>query len=368
MTSSQFGVAVLGATGFIGTPYRKEIRESSSDAQIVALCGRRTELLQSAGLEDSAELITTDWHEAVEHPRVNLVLVCTPDACHRDVVIECARLRKHVFCEKPIGLNVTEATEMKQAVESAGIAHYVPFWTRYVPVVRRARQLIHDGVAGEVKALVYRWHNPRPASMPLTWRDDAQLSSAGSVADVGSHAYDSIRWLLGSEAHQVLAHADVITPSKNILGDINLAEALEWGYRSANTATFPTRRGTAFDYASIAFELKNGVVGTLILSHASYIRKGLAPDIEIHGTEASLAIDRTKSIISIAKPGKDVEVYETIPDSGFGNRFSQWVFPALRERILKSQSEHPGMADGYLAQLFTDAASQSAREKRWIQL
>ena len=53
--------------------------------------------------------------------------------------------------------------------------------------------------------------------MPFTWRDNAELSSAGSIADVGSHAYDTIRWMLDTEAVRVLAHADVIRQNKTIV-------------------------------------------------------------------------------------------------------------------------------------------------------
>jgi predicted dehydrogenase len=65
--------------------------------------------------------------------------------------------------------------------------------------------------------------------MPFTWRDDADLSAAGSIADVGSHAYDTMRWILGQEAVRVLAHAAVISPAKPDLGAVNLDEALRWG-------------------------------------------------------------------------------------------------------------------------------------------
>ena len=77
-----------------------------------------------------------------------------------------------------------------------GVGHFVPFWTRYVPVCVKARELVRQGVLGQVRAVVYRWHNARPLEMPITWRDDATLSYAGSVADVGSHAYDTLRWML----------------------------------------------------------------------------------------------------------------------------------------------------------------------------
>jgi predicted dehydrogenase len=210
----KFGVGVIGATGYIGTPYRAEIRQSPHDATIVALCARRREPLAAAAEQDGAVLATDDWRQVVEHPEVNLVLVATPDALHYEAVMACARLGKHVVCEKPVAVSACEAYRMWSAYRAARLGHFVPFWTRYVPAFGRVRELVRQGIVGDVRVVVYRWHNPRPAAMPFTWRDDATLSAAGSVADVGSHAYDAMRWMLGREATRVLCHAGVITAAR----------------------------------------------------------------------------------------------------------------------------------------------------------
>src|SRR5262245_17978900 len=57
----KFGVGILGATGYIATPYRREIRECITEAAIVALCARRREQHEAAGREDDAQMITDDW-------------------------------------------------------------------------------------------------------------------------------------------------------------------------------------------------------------------------------------------------------------------------------------------------------------------
>lgn len=361
----KFGVGVLGATGYIGTPYRTEIRQSPEDATIVALCARRRDLLEAAAKTDGAAFITDDWRQVVGHPDVNLVVVATPDALHHQAVMACAAAGKHVVCEKPLGMNAGEAWAMWKAIRDASLGHFVPFWTRYVPVFERARQIVGDGTLGEVKAVVYRWHNPRPADMPFTWRDDAELSAAGSIADVGSHAYDTMCWLLGQEAVRVSAHANVLTPAKRDLGPLNLDEALKADPTQAAAAR---RRGTAFDYAAVLMEFENGAAGTLVLSHAPYLRKGLAPEAEIHGTQASLAIDRVGGRLLLARPGQEAVVLETVPDPGFGNRFARHVFPALRARIHGQRVEHPGLEEGWRVQKFTAAAAQSARDGVWVDL
>src|SRR5262245_47513595 len=136
----KFGVGVIGATGFIGSPYRDEIRAAQDDAAIVALCARRLDLLTAAGREDDARLVTTNWREVVEHPEVNFVIVATPDALHYEAVMACAQQGKHVLCEKPVGVNAREAFAMWAAYRDARLAHFVPFWSRYIPVFRRVRE------------------------------------------------------------------------------------------------------------------------------------------------------------------------------------------------------------------------------------
>ena len=245
-----------GSNGIHRSPYRSEIRDSQDDATIIALCARRRDLLETAGQQDGATLLTNDWREVVNHPDVNLVVVATPDALHYETVLACAEQGKHVFCEKPVGMTVQQAFKMWRACCEAKVAHYVPYWTRYVPIFKRAREIVREGQLGAVKAVVYRWHNPRPAAMPFTWRDDTTLSSAGTIADVGSHAYDAMRWILGEDAVRVVAHADVITPSKPDLGAINLDEAIEWGQAHGTSESANVRKGTAFDYANIAMEFE----------------------------------------------------------------------------------------------------------------
>ncbi|MBM4436224.1 MAG: Gfo/Idh/MocA family oxidoreductase [Actinobacteria bacterium] len=364
----RFGVGVIGATGYIGTPYRREIRGTPEDARIVALCARRREPLEAAAREDGEPFITDDWRKVVEHPDVNVVLVATPDRLHVEPVLAAAKAGKHIVCEKPIAADAPEARRMWEAARDARVATFVPFWTRYSAGYVKARELVRAGAVGEVRAIIYRWHNPRPAAMPFTWRDDATLSSAGSIADVGSHSYESVRYITGLAATRALAHGTVITPPKPDLGTPNLIEALAWGQAHVQSGAggVALRRGTAFDYAAIACEYDNGAVGVYVVSHASCLRKGLAPELELHGTEASLSIDRASGVILLAKPDQAPVQVATAKDSGATNRFKEYVFPALRAQLAGQVVEAPTLEEGYRVQLFADAAARSARQGGWI--
>ena len=364
-------VGVIGATGYIGSPYRREIRDCVG-SKIVALGGRRLDLLDRAAAEDDAELATVDWREVIDHPGVNFVIVATPDALHHEAVMACARAGKHVLCEKPVGIDTSEVREMRDAYASLvpKRAHFVPYWTRYVEVFAKAREVFESGRIGEIKGVIYRWFNPRPAAMPFTWRDDAKLSAAGSIADVGSHAYDTIRWVLGWDAVRVLAHAETITPPKPDMGDVNLGEALDLGCFEQPKGSTNHRKGTTCDYANIAWQYSNGSVGTLALSHATFFRKGLAPELELHGTEASLSVNRITGDLSLVGPDQVPEILATVPDTGFGNRFEKHVFPVIRAIASANDHvpEHPNLDDGLAVQQFVDAAARSAREESWIEI
>jgi len=365
----QFRIGIIGATGYIGVPYRKEIRESSHDAKIVALCARRRDRLEAAAAEDGATLVTDDWREVVEHPDVNLVLVLTPDALHYEPVLACAEAGKHVLCEKPVGKDTAQARAMQQAIEEKQLASYVPYWTRYVPVFRRAKELVEEGRLGEVRSVIYRWQNPRPLDMPFTWRDDASLSAAGSIADVGSHAYDTIRFVLGIEAKRVLTHATVIMPPKPDLGEVNLQEALDWANERKKEVSDAQRKGSVPDYAQIGVEFEDETVGSILLTHASYVRKGFAPELELHGTLGSLSVDRIQGKLHFADSPDPARLLETIDDDGFCNRFDTHIFPALSQQIAgEGKGEHPDLLDGLRVQTFVDAAFVSSQRGSWVSL
>ena len=181
---------------------------------------------------------------------------------------------------------------------------------------------------------------------------------------MGSHAYDTVCWLLGDRAIRVLSHADNLTGEKPLLGAINLHEALEAGRQPSAGATVAP---TTPDYASIAWEFGGGAVGVLVVSHATYLRKGLAPELELHGTDGSLSLNRVTGDALWCKPDGTIEPVANVPDQGFGNRFAQHVFPVVRQ-VMSGQkpAEHPNLQDGWQVQCFTDAAMHSAATGQWV--
>ena len=95
--------------------------------------------------------------------------------------------------------------------------------------------------------------------------------------------------------------------------------------------------------------------------------KGICPELELHGTDASVSINRVTGDVILGMPEGNPEMIASIPDEGMGNRFEKFVFPAVRNVIAgKSQAEHPDLEAGWRVQCFTDAVVQSAETGGWV--
>jgi predicted dehydrogenase len=91
-----------------------------------------------------------DWQELVNDPDIDLIDICLPPAMHAEVSIAALNAGKHVFCEKPISLELADASKMVRAAERAGkllmIGHVLPFFPEYA----FARQAITGGKYGRL--------------------------------------------------------------------------------------------------------------------------------------------------------------------------------------------------------------------------
>ena len=77
----------------------------------------------------------TDWRDLVARPDIDLIDIASPNDTHHEIAIAAAKAGKMVMCEKPLGRNAKEASEMVAAVEAAGVPNSVWYNYRFVPAV-----------------------------------------------------------------------------------------------------------------------------------------------------------------------------------------------------------------------------------------
>lgn len=109
------------------------------------ICGRNEEALQEAAGQLGWSEGVTDWKELVSRSDIDLIDINAPSNAHKEIALAAAAAGKHIFCEKPLALNLADSREMLQAAEAAGIVHMVGFNYRFSPAVRLAKRLIEAG-------------------------------------------------------------------------------------------------------------------------------------------------------------------------------------------------------------------------------
>src|SRR5512136_2355864 len=145
-----------GVVGFgnIGQNLTNYINQQRGDvARIVAACNRGQANLDLA--RDAYGLAVTHDVEELVRMELDFVLVVSTSHVHADQVVAAARAGRHVFCEKPIALNLPDADRMIAAVESAGVVNVVNYSMRYIDGYGRIRDLIRAGELGRVLSICH---------------------------------------------------------------------------------------------------------------------------------------------------------------------------------------------------------------------
>ena len=96
------------------------------------------------------ERYTTDWRQVISDSDVEVVNITAPNFMHLEIVRAAAAAGKHIFCEKPVGRNPQETTDIEEAAREAGVLSFVGYNYRWAPLVQYASQLIQQGRLGEL--------------------------------------------------------------------------------------------------------------------------------------------------------------------------------------------------------------------------
>jgi predicted dehydrogenase len=260
------GVAMLGYA-FMGKAHSRALHELTYLAQptlrpeLISISGRNREALAAVQEQFGWAEATADWREQVTDPRVGLFDNGGPNALHAEPSIEAVRNGKHVLCEKPLGMDAAESHRMWIEAERAGVHHMTGFNYRFVPAVRRAREIIEAGGIGDVvhfrATYLQSWGWEAD---PSVWRFDRAQAGLGAIGDLGTHIIDLSRYLVG-EIASVSALIRTVVPGREV-----------------------------DDHFVATVEFENGVVGTL---EASRLARGRINynAWEVNGSKGSITFD-----------------------------------------------------------------------------
>jgi predicted dehydrogenase len=322
--------ALVGA-GAIGALHASELG-ATTDARVTWVVDIDQQRAEAIAAPLSARA-TSVAGEATAADDVDVVLVATPTPYHREIVEQAASSGKHVFCEKPIALNIEDALAMIAACDRADVRLMIGQVVRHFPEYARTKDVLDEGTLGNIGVVRASRVGASPGGA-RAWLTDP-TAGGGVVIDLMIHELDTLRWYFG-----------------------DLARLFAW-------TAGPVDDRPAVQYAQALLRFENGVVAHV---EASWAHTGFRSHLEIAGERGILSQDSTDSA-----PIR----FETQGNHGqparVESRFARPGLPyaiQLRHFLDRLQDGQPFLTDGAAGLRALEAAlavQESARTGRPVQ-
>jgi predicted dehydrogenase len=172
--------------------------------EVVAAADLDPRVLQSVAGRFGIPNCFADWREMLRSGDIEAIAVATPTASHCEIGLAALRTGRHLFMEKPLALNLEECDRLIDAAAGAGMKAVVALNSRWHKLVLRARELIRQGMLGNLKSIrsVYTHCHPGKSAQP--WHKRRALGGGVMINDAVHH-FDLWRFLLGSEVTEIYA-------------------------------------------------------------------------------------------------------------------------------------------------------------------
>ena len=261
----------------------------------------------------------TDYCELLQNPDIEVVSVCVPTTFHHAVVMEAIKHKKHILVEKPIAFTLTEAEEMIEAAKEAGVILATGHVERFNPAVQKAKELIDDGVIGDIVSAFAKRVGPLPP----------RIKDVGVSIDLAIHDLDIMNYLFEEDITQVY-------------GTMN---------SSFDDSEFE-------DHAEIMVSFDNESTGIIEVNWLTPYKRR---ELELTGTAGIISVDYIQQSIEVfGKFAQDIEIKHEEPLKGELKSFLKSVVEE-KEPVITGE-------DGLKALKMVIAANKSSKEHRPISL
>jgi D-xylose 1-dehydrogenase (NADP+, D-xylono-1,5-lactone-forming) len=147
------------------------------------------------------------YEAVVNDPEVDAVYIPAPNNLHAEWTIRAAEAGKHVLCEKPLAMNLSEAREMRRVCRERGVLLMDAFMYRHHPQQARAKELVDSGMIGEAKVVKadFTFNLGAKPEENIRLRPE---TGGGALMDVGCYCVNVSRFIFGEEPRRVSGHGD----------------------------------------------------------------------------------------------------------------------------------------------------------------
>ena len=237
MIKIKFGIAGLGRIGKIHLDNLLRMDE----VEVVAVADPIATELEMAR-KKGIELATTSYETIINSKTLDAVVICTPTDSHADYVEIAAKAGIHVFCEKPLDLNLNRIVEVLSIVKASGVKLMLGFNRRFDKEFIKIHDLVEEGEVGAPNLVKITSRDP--GAPPISYIK----KSGGLFLDMTIHDFDMARYIVGKEVIEVYAKGAVMVDEKiGEAGDIDTAIVI-LTYEDQSMAVIDNSREAKYGY------------------------------------------------------------------------------------------------------------------------
>ena len=249
--TTRLNIGLIGV-GRMGRVYANDLAFRVPNARLTAVADQRADAAAAVAAECGVPKHYGSHHELLADKEIDAVVIITSTHTHGEMVIDAARSRKAIFCEKPISLSLDEAEKMVKVVESAVVFFQMGFQRRFDSGYLGAKKTIEAGTIGT--PVVFKSTSRDPFPPPLEFCNPKV--SGGLIVDMGIHDFDVARMFMG-DVKSVFANGCTLAyPEMKKVGDIDNA-VVNMVFKSGALGSVDLSRNAVFGY-----DIRAEILGT----------------------------------------------------------------------------------------------------------
>lgn len=239
----RLGMVGGGQDAFIGYVHRIAARLDGEYELVAGALSSRPEIAKSSAVElgIAPERAYTDFKEmaraeSMRDDGIEAVAIVTPNHVHFGPVKAFLEAGIHVICDKPLTAQLEDAIALTQIKPKNGAKFLLTHNYTGYPLTRQARDMVKSGKLGKIRIVQVEypqdWLTKDVQNKQADWRTDPEKSGAGGcIGDIGTHAYNLVRFVTGLQTEAISAELTSFVPGRQLDDNVHIMMRFEGGAR-----------------------------------------------------------------------------------------------------------------------------------------